>query len=222
VKVIGNNRKSKKQILVWGAGGHAKVVADILRLNGFHIIGFIDDHDPARSGEIFCGAKISARTDDFIKAGARDIIIAIGDNRAREQKAKLAKARGFKLASVVHPRSAVASDVQLGVGTVVMAGAVINSGSIIGENSIINTSASIDHDCILAENVHISPGARIAGGVQIGRGTWIGIGATIIDKVSLGENIIVGAGAVVIRNIASGAVVVGVPARKIKSSGKSH
>jgi acetyltransferase EpsM len=220
VKVLRNSRKSKRQILVWGAGGHAKVVADLLRSNGFHVAGFIDDHNPARSGEMFCGAKVSARTDSFVRAGVRDIIIAIGDNRVREQKAKLAQTQGFKLASVVHPYSAMASDVKLGVGTVVMAGAVINSGSMIGENSIINTSASIDHDCVLADNVHISPGARIAGGVQIGRGTWIGIAATIIEKIRLGENIIVGAGAVVIRNVASGAVVVGVPARKIKSSGQ--
>ncbi len=220
MKALRNNRNSKKKILIWGAGGHAKVVADIARRNGFQVAGFIDDHNPDRAGELFCDAEILSGVNWPGTKAIRDIIIAIGDNRVREEKAQFAKAGGFRLMTVVHPHTAIAPDVRLGAGTVVMAGAVINSGAIIGENAIINTSASVDHDCVIEDVVHISPGARIAGGVKIGSGTWIGIGAAVIEQIRVGSNVIVGAGAVVIREIPSGWVVAGVPARKIKSRRK--
>ncbi len=211
------SKKSNEKIVVWGAGGHAKVVAEVLRLNGVKIAGFVDDENPVRRGREFCGAKIFTSAEQCMAGGIRQIFIAIGDNAARQQKARLARARGLRLISAaVHPRAIVAPDVTLGAGTIVMAGAVINAGSTVGENVIINTLAGIDHDCAIGNGVHISPGVRMAGKVKVGALAWIGIGASIIDDITIGERALVGAGAVIIRNVLPRAVVVGVPAHAIK------
>lgn len=207
---------TKTQIVVWGAGGHAKVAAEILRLNRFDIAAFIDDENPAKTGEPFCGAKISSSGDSFFARGIHKVFIAIGDNFARARKAQLAQKIGFELISAVHPRAVVAQDVELGRGSIVMAGAVINPCTVLGTNVIVNTLASIDHDCHIGDSVHISPGVHIAGGVTIGQLTWVGIGATIINNITVSEEVIIGAGAVVIKNVQPNVVVAGVPARIIR------
>jgi len=213
-------KKAKETIIVWGAGGHARVVGDVLRSSGLEIAGFIDDQDPARDGEPFSGARVFASLGAFRPGGSRKVLIGIGDNFVREKKAGEAEAKGFRLTVAVHPRAVVAPDVQLGPGTVVMAGAVINAGTIIGRNAIINTLAGIDHDCILGDGVHVSPGVRIGGNVILDRMAWIGIGATVIDHRTVGESAIVGAGAVVVKDVPARVVVAGVPARIIRKQSR--
>ena len=208
--------ESSKKVLVWGAGGHAKVVVDLLRTNGFDVAGFIDDQNPTREGELYCGARISVDVDCSDPSRSRNVVIAIGDNSAREQKALLAKSKGFKLISAIHPRATIARDVEIGAGVVVMAGAVINSGAVVGDGAIINTCAIVEHDCVIGDWVHISPGARIAGGVRIGKLAWIGIGATIIERINVGEKATAGAGAVLIRDVPPGMTVAGVPATELR------
>jgi acetyltransferase EpsM len=208
--------ETKNQVVVWGAGGHAKVAAEILRFNQIEVAAFIDDENPPRAGESFCGAKISSNADRFYERGIRKAFIAIGDNLARAGKARLAETIGFKLISAVHPSAVISQDVELGRGSIVMAGAVINPGTVLGTNVIVNTLASIDHDCRIGDTVHISPGVHIAGGVTVGHLTWVGIGATIIDNVMVDEEVIVGAGAVVLKNVQPNVVVAGVPARVIR------
>lgn len=207
--------ESRKDIVVWGAGGHARVVLDVLRQNGFQIAGVIDDENTKRAGEEFCGAKIFS---DIGPLAGRVpyAFIAIGGNLVREQKARMVLSKGFTLALAIHPRAVVAADVELGAGSIVMAGAVINPGARIGGNVIINTSASVDHDCVIGDAVHVSPGAHIAGAVRIGRQAWVGIGASVIDRITIGERSIIGAGAAVIRDVPDDTVAVGVPARETR------
>jgi sugar O-acyltransferase (sialic acid O-acetyltransferase NeuD family) len=208
--------ETRTRVVVWGAGGHAKVAGEILQLNGFEIAAFIDDENPAREGETFCGTKIFCGADGLFVRGLRKAFIAIGDNFARAQKAQFAEAKGFELISAVHPRAVVAHDVQIGRGSIVMAGAVINPGVTLGANVIVNTLAGVDHDCRIGDSVHICPGAQLAGTVTVGHLTWVGIGATIIDHVTIAQEVIVGAGSVVIDNVQPNVVVAGAPARVIR------
>jgi acetyltransferase EpsM len=212
-----NMRKvSKRKIIVWGAGGHARVVADLLKWNGFEIAAFIDDVSPTRNGQRFCNAKVMSTFAQYATDEIADAFVAIGDNAARERKAAFALKKGFRLVFLVHPRAIVAEDVVLRPGTVVMAGAVVQPGSIIGRNVIINTLASIDHDCDIGDCVHVCPGARLAGKVTVCQFATIGIGATVIDRITIGKGALVAAGAVVIRDVPANVLVAGVPARKIR------
>ncbi len=207
------------KVVIWGAAGHAKVAADILRLRGADVVGFIDDVNPERHGESFFGSAVlggAEQLDALLRGGTRLAFVGFGNNPRRLEVARTLESRGFQLVSAMHPAAVVAADVEVGAGTLVAAGAVINPGSRIGNNVIVNTRASIDHDCVVEDGAHIGPGVSVAGHVCIGRCAWLGIGAAIIDKRRVGANSIVGAGAVVIRDVPEGMVVVGVPARVLK------
>lgn len=208
-------------LVIWGASGHARVVADIVRLDRqFQIIGFLDSVDPGRKGTDFCGAPVlggEEQLECLHGDNVRHLVVGIGDCQVRLRLAATARRFGFELATVIHPQATVAQDVKIGQGTVVMAGSVVNPGSTIGDNVIVNTSSSVDHDCLIDEGVHIGPGAHLGGGVTIGRGTWVGIGAIIKDKIKIGKNAIIGAGAVVLRDIPDEVVAFGVPAKVIKN-----
>lgn len=209
------------KILVWGASGHAKVVADIIRLRGeYQICGFLDSVDPRRWDMPFCGARIlggEEQLDRLRQQGVNYLIFGFGDCEARLALAKLSASKGFQLASAIHPGSIIASDVTIKAGTVVVAGAVINAGSQIGENVIINTSSSVDHECVIGDGAHICPGVRLAGNVTVGRAAWVGIGACVIERISIGKASFIGAGAVVVKDIPDGVVAYGNPARVKKT-----
>ena len=209
------------KIVIWGAGGHAMVVADILRCQGgFEIVGFLDDANPGRHGQPFRGSTILGGQEQLAplhKQRITTIMVAIGDCAARLTLAAMVKAKGFALATAIHPRSIIAAGVAIGEGTVIAAGAIVNPAASIGENVILNTAAGIDHECAIEDGVHIGPGARLGGAVRIGRGAWIGIGATVIQKVKIGEGSVIGAGAVVLDDIPPRVVAVGVPAKVIRS-----
>ena len=208
------------KLIVWGASGHARVVADIVRTAGtYEIAGFLDDQHPQRAGERFEGAPILGGRDCLAAQhdrGVANVIIAFGHCPSRLAAARFAVQCGFALAKAIHPSAIIAASARIGAGTVVAANAVVNPAAVIGENVIVNTSASVDHDCILEDGVHLSPGVRLAGNVRIGAASWIGIGATVIDGRTVGSNTIVGAGAVVIDDVPSGVVAFGVPARVVR------
>ena len=213
------------RIVIWGASGHALVVADIVRLSrAYEIVGFIDDVDPERHHTELHGIPILGgreQLDRLRESGVEYLIVGVGDCAARMQLAEVAREHGFSLATAIHPRATIATGVEIEAGTVVAAGAVINPGSSIGANVIVNTCASVDHECVIEHGAHIGPGAHLGGNVSIGRGSWIGLGANVKDGVSVGERAIVGAGAVVLRDVPAETVVFGVPAkvqRKITSS----
>jgi acetyltransferase EpsM len=213
----------KEKMVIWGASGHARVVAEIVRLNGkYGIYGFLDDLNPRRHNTTFCGSRILGgreQLDQIQKSGIRHLILGFGDCQARLKLSEFVREeKGFDLVTAIHPNATVASDAQVGVGTVIAAGAVASSASRIGENVIINTCASIDHECEIQDGVHISPGAHLGGRVVVGRGTWIGIGATVKDEVRIGENSLVGAGAAVLEDLPPNVVAYGSPARVIKTN----
>ena len=204
------------RVAIWGASGHALVVADILRLMNQEVVGFIDDTDASRRGQGFAGAQVIGGREylaDLRAEGVRAIVVAVGNCAARVRLADVVREHGFELARAVHPRAIVAADVTLGAGTVVCAGAIVNPGSSIGENAIVNTGATIDHECVVADGAHVGPGVHLGGRVRVGRGAWIGIGATIADRVVIGAESVVGAGAVVLNDVPRRVVAFGVPAR---------
>ncbi len=208
------------KLVIWGASGHARVVADIIRLQGeYEILGFIDNIHPERHRTDFCGAQIlggEEQLDKILDQGVRHILLGFGDCAARLKLSEKVKSMGFHLATAIHPSAIMASDATIGAGTVVVGGVVINPGCTIGENVILNTSSSVDHDCMIGDGAHICPGAHLAGKVTIGRGTWIGIGACVIDHISIGTSVLIGAGAVVVKDIPDHVVAYGNPARVIR------
>jgi UDP-N-acetylbacillosamine N-acetyltransferase len=209
-------------LVVWGASGHARVVADIIRLSKeYDIVGFLDDVNPERCGTEFCGARVLGgreKVDELRRQGVQHVVFGVGDNRARLTLGSLVQAGGLCLATAIHPRATIAADVAIGRGTVVAAGAVINPGARIGESVIINTCASVDHEGLVDDGAHVGPGVRLGGKVVVERGAWIGIGATVRDEVVIGAHSIVGAGAVVVANVPARVVAYGVPATVRKAA----
>ncbi len=210
--------KMKKPVIIIGAGGHAKVLMDCLRLMNVDIVGMLDKNPSQGNG---VGELPIIGDDSAIFDFACDAVKlvngigSVGDTSLRTNIFNKFKNLGYSFRSVIHPNAIVAENCYLGEGVQVMAGAVINTGTKIAADTIVNTGAVIDHDCKMGSHVHIAPGVTISGGVQVGDGSHIGTGATIIQSVTIGERALVGAGAVVIHDVASGSKVVGVPAKTL-------
>lgn len=199
-----------KKLVIIGASGHGKVVADIASNNGYDNIIFLDDniHINECAGYPVVGKSTEI---DNIEA---DVIVAIGNTLIRKQiQESIDESR---LVTLIHPKAVISQAVVIGKGSVVMAGAVINTSAKIGKGCIVNTCASVDHDCIVNDYSHISVGSHLCGTVSIGNQTWIGAGAVISNNVSICGKCIIGAGAVVVRDIENPGTYIGVPARKIK------
>lgn len=198
-----------KDLIIIGASGHAKVIADIAIKSGRNIRGFLDDNATEIVGEKVLGTLLDA---DKFKEDC-EFVLAIGSNDFRR---KFSSEHKYTYATLVHPSAQIGMLATLGEGTVVMANAVVNSCAEIGKHCIINTGAVIEHDNVLGDFVHVSPNATLAGTVKIGMLTHIGAGAVVKNNTSICDNCIVGAGAVVINNISQSGTYVGVPARRIK------
>lgn len=201
-----------EQVIIIGAGGHGKVIADIVRSCGDSVLGFLDDSpNPPTS---VCGIPVLGRSEDYVNYSEAKLVIAIGNGNVRRSVAeRLSNARWY---TAVHP-SAVISPMgtAIGEGTVIMAGAVVNPCAIIGKHCIINTKASVDHDNKIGDYTHISVGATLAGTVTVGDTVWVGAGAVVSNNISICADCMIGAGAVVVRSIEEPGTYVGVPARKI-------
>lgn len=206
----------RAKIVIFGAGGHAKVVAEIAALNQWDVIGFIDGVNPLRKGETFYSSKVLGGNEvleSLLRNDVKHAIVAFGDNRMRVQTARNLLKQGFQLPSAIHPSSICAGDAKIGDGTIIAAGAVIGPSTSIGQYVIVNTQATLDHECSVCDGAHIGPGAVVTGGVVIGECSWIGAGAVISDHINVGADSIVGAGSVVINNIPDAVISYGVPAK---------
>ena len=200
------------KLVIVGASGHGKVVADIARQNGYEKqdIVFLDDDENVKE----CGGyPVVGRTAETVTLGA-DTIIAIGNAGIRKRMTEDFERAGVQLVTLIHPNAVIAENVAIGAGTVIMAGAVINPGTSIGKGCIVNTCASVDHDCEMKDYVHVSVGAHVAGTVSVGEQTWIGAGATVSNNVCITDGCMIGAGAVVVCDLTERGTYVGVPARR--------
>ena len=204
----------KDKLIIIGASGHGKVVADIaIKMNKWQSIAFLDDDESIKTS---MGLEVIGKTADaFIYKNEADFFVAIGSNTTREKIQEKLIEQGLNVASLIHPSAVIGTDVEIGIGVAVMAGVVINSSTRIGKGCIINTSASLDHDNVIEDYVHISPGVRTAGTVSISKGTWLGIGSVVSNNVNICSGCKVGAGAVVVKDIAEPGTYVGVPVRRV-------
>jgi sugar O-acyltransferase (sialic acid O-acetyltransferase NeuD family) len=208
-----------KSVILIGGGGHAKVVASTLLQLEIPTLGFTD-LDPEKSTLL---GLPRLGTDEIILTHPPDSILlaqGLGSTRPGPLRAKVFdhfKSLGYTFITLIHPSATVASDVEIGEGTVIFAGAVIQPGTRIGPNSILNTRCSVDHDCHIGPHTHIAPGATLSGTITTGPHCHIGAGATIIQSLTLGENSLVGAGSVVLRQVPPDTTVFGIPALPLRS-----
>lgn len=199
-----------KKLVIIGAGGNGKVIADVAEKNGYKDIVFLDDNDDVNE----CGGYPVVGKICEVDSIDAEFVIGIGNAGVRKRIQESIEEN--KIVTLIHPNAVVADDVAIGSGTVIMAGAVINSGTHIGKGCIINTCSSVDHDCKVGDYVHISVGSHLCGTVVVQDETWIGAGAVVSNNVSVCGGCMVGAGAVVIKDIEESGTYVGVPACKIK------
>jgi sugar O-acyltransferase (sialic acid O-acetyltransferase NeuD family) len=208
------------KIAIVGAGGHGRVVLDILMQAGTHeVAGFVDSN-PALVGRRIDGRPVLGASENM--AALRDqhaiegVVIAIGDNGVRRDFADRLEQLGFKLVNAIHPSANIARNVTLGNNLVIAAGALVGAHCHVGDSVILNTGCIVDHESLIGPGSHICPGARLAGRVSVDAGAFVGIGATVIQNIRIGYEAVVGAGAVVIRDVEPMSTVVGVPAQCIR------
>jgi acetyltransferase EpsM len=200
-------------VLILGAGGHGKVVADTLISQGIPVQGFLDDA-PNTWGKYVIGIPVLGAVDQWPEYQPDGLVLGIGANATRQMIVnRLGRAGEELFRNAFHSHAIISSHASLGYDVVVIAGAVINASTIIGNHVIVNTCSSIDHDCVIGDYAHIAPGCHLAGGVSIGEGAMIGAGAVVIPGCTVGKWAVIGAGAVVVRNIPDHVTAKGVPAR---------
>jgi len=206
------------KLIVFGAGGHAKVIVDMVeRLGGHEIVCLVSGSPVAEDAKLF-GYPVVMMNPEIagMAGGTAQALIAIGDNRDRARLAAELESRGWGFATIIHPAAVIGRGVNIGAGSVVMAGCVINADSQLGRHVIVNTGATVDHDCVVGDGVHIGPGCHLCGAVMIGKGSFLGAGTIAIPGIRIGEHAITGAGASVIDNISDHAKVIGIPARSMR------
>lgn len=201
----------EKNLIIIGASGHGKVVADMANCLGYERISFLDDNPSTQS---CMGFPVIGTLRDAGKYVDAEFIVAIGNATVRERIQREMTAAGLKITTLIHPKAVVSPRAKVGAGTVIMAGAVVNPDSIIGNGCIINTGASVDHDNNIGHFVHISVGSHLAGTVSVGTRSWIGAGAIVSNNITICSDCTIGAGAVVVRNIDSSGTYIGVPAKR--------
>ena len=205
-----------KKIVIVGAGGHAKVIVDMIQQQGvYDVVGLVDK----KGVQGFWGLSVIGEDCDLpmiFKSGVDYAFIALGSNLLRCKLSSTVRHIGFHIPNIISNDAKISKRSKLGEGIAIMPGAIINADTTINDGCIINTNASIDHEGYLEPFVHIAPGCSLSGKVKIGRNSFIGTGARIIDGVSVGTNVIAGAGTVIIHDVEDNCTVVGVPAKKIK------
>jgi len=208
-----------KSVIGLGAGGHAKVVIEALRLSGGHeIVGLLDPKPELWNTDVL-GVPVLGGDDLLAAMKAQGVDLAfiglggVGYTGPRRKLYQLATDQGFQIIPAIHPQAVLSPSAQLGEGPTVLAGAVINAEATLGDNVIINTGAIVEHDCVIGSHVHIATGAVLAASVTVGDGAHIGAGSTIRQGISIGEGAVVGAGAAVVKDVAPHTMVAGVPAK---------
>lgn len=203
------------RLIIIGASGHGKVVADIAKLVGYRDIVFLDEDSSVKE----CAGYPVLGEEFMVENLTGDLFIAVGNSSVRKRLMEKNQNRYFPI--LIHPAAVIAERTEIGAGTVIMAGAVVNSDCKIGKGNIINTCASVDHDCIMGDYCHLAVGAHMCGTVKVGDNVWIGAGATVSNNISIRGGITIGAGALVIRNIEDSGTYIGVPVIKKERANKT-
>lgn len=222
-QVVQEDRDGSVAFLIVGAGGHGRVVADLVRVNGGSVLGFCDA-DPAKLDRVVepAGGRVLISQDEFLARHLRDgagldgvaaVALGIGNNEAR--LTLFWQLEGFPVPVLAHPRCVISPSARIGGGSVLIPGSVVNAAAQIGVAVIVNTAATVGHDCVIEDGAHIAPGANLCGGVHIGARTWVGAGAVVAPGVRIGRDVMVGAGTVVLRDVPDGATIVGNPGRVV-------
>lgn len=197
-----------KEVIIIGAGGHGRVVAEIVKANNDIVVGFLDD--------IQNGDGIIGRVEEYINYPDKHFVIGIGNNSVRKKIAETYPK--LKWYTAIHPTAIVSKTAKIEAGTVVCPKAVINTGAIVGKHCIINTAATVEHDNVIGDFCHISPNSTLCGTVNIGECTHIGAGTVVRNNINIEKNIIVGIGAAVVEDLTDEGVYVGVPAKKMEGA----
>jgi UDP-perosamine 4-acetyltransferase len=213
----------RRAVVGLGAGGHAKVIIEILLADGrYDLVGCLEAN-PSRVGESVLGVPILGDDDllaDLIQQGASHFFVGAGhvrDGSTQRRLFELGGGAGLAPVTVIHSSAIVSPSATVGRGATILAGALLNTCAVIGDNVVLNSAAIVEHDCVVGDHVHIASGACLAGGVSVGQGSLVGAGAVVRQGVTVGPEVIVGAGAVVVSDVPSGTTVVGVPARPLRT-----
>ena len=218
------DRAGAGAVLIWGGGGHGRVVADLVRLTGGRVVavadavpGKVDRTGFGPDGPLIVGEAdvLAAVAAGHLPAGAETVALGLGRNSARWSVFGRLPARWMP--PLVHPSASIALDAVLGSGSIVLAGAVVNAGARLGAAVVINSGAIVEHECVIGDGAHLSPGAVLCGRSTIGHLAWVGAGATVVPGIVIGDRVTVGAGACVLANVPDDDRVVGVPARSLRS-----
>jgi sugar O-acyltransferase (sialic acid O-acetyltransferase NeuD family) len=210
----------RQKLVIWGAASQARITANIIRLRDeYEIAGFLDSINPERAQTAFCDASIlggAEQLDVLLQRGVNHLICAFSNNRERLRLARLACAKGFQLATAIHPGAIIARGVPIGAGTVINAGAVINPETRLGENVVIATAASVEHECTIEDGAWINTGATLAGHIVVGQAATVELGAIIAGRIRIGADSVVGAGSLVLHDIPDRVLAYGTPAKVIR------
>lgn len=194
-----------KTVVIVGASGHGRVIADIVTACNDTVIGFLDDDS---------SKETLGTISEWKKYIDSEFIIGIGDSEIREKTSQMMS--GAKWYTAIHPSAVISPSAKIGEGVAIMPNVVINAGAEIGKHSIINSGAIVEHDNHVGDYSHVSVGVKLGGTVSIGNHTWVGIGSVVNNNVSVCDNSIIGAGAVVVKDIDDAGIYIGVPARLVE------
>lgn len=212
-------RSDTGKLLIYGASGHGRVVADAARAVGYRVVGWGDGNRELRGAKV-AGFEVVAGSVEEAAAWAEEhgaeVVVAVGDNRVRRKLYRDFLDRGARPATVIHPAAVVSPEASIEPGSVLFAGAIVNPGARVGENVILNTAATVDHDGRIGSHAHLSPGVHLGGTVTVGEGTHLGVGTSVRNNVTIGEWSVVGVGSAVVADLPSWVMAYGVPARVVR------
>ncbi len=211
-----NAKEERSQVLVFGAGGHVKVVLTTIEAEGkYEVLGLLDD-DESKNGSCVFGVSGLGGREELAKLKDKEIsksIVAIGDNLKRAEVGDFMKRNSFHLVHTIHPSATILRGTKLGEGTVVLPNAYVGADSMVGLGVILSVGAVVGHDCEIGSWVHLGLGAKLGGNVRVGDFSFICMGAVLLPGVEVGQRVIIGANAVVNDNIPDGVTAVGIPVR---------
>lgn len=216
-----DHKETTVDVIGLGAGGHCRVMLDVLSFDSRYNIRALIDSDKTLAGQEIAGKIVhgdDSTIPSWVDSGVECCFIGVGGVGDCSRRAALygnAKKNSLTVIKVIHPSAILAPSAALSEGVTILAGAIINNGARLGENVLVNTGAIVEHDCVIGRHSHIAPCAVLASSVRVGSRSHIGLGAIVRQGVSVGDNVIVGAGAVVVSDVRNGETVVGVPARPV-------